>query len=228
MGDGRVLLMGHANGQGWLASIDDSGQTMWEKTFPSAEVASILNASRTRDGFVLLGSPPARGDEPAAWVGKITRDGALLAQQRLPVDCDTIAASDDGTTLMLNTRRGRGTVEPWSSLLAPDLKEQRPATTIVSAVQATSTFTATALRDHQWLIAGPTKDHLPWFALVGSDGKVGWSDVRPFDAKLIPRVGSFFVASDGSSGFAAFSLWALNARREHRVTVHVLKFRVQQ
>jgi hypothetical protein len=98
---------------------------------------------------VLLGTAPSTAADPIAWVAKMTTTGQLGAQSRPHLDCNTIAAADDGTTLLLGTRQQSSGEEAWTTLLSADLKEQRAATTVVSGVDGIHEFTATALKDHE-------------------------------------------------------------------------------
>jgi len=221
---GGVVLVGVSGGVGSIRSLGESGEALWVRQMAAEHVASIVDASPTGDGgLVVLGEVGGTKAGPISWIGRFQAKGELVAETHFAGDAQSIAGSPDGSVIVVGERPAPNGKEIWARSLTASLKE-RSISTVLSETKSVLPFKLAPAPGGGAVVIGANKEYLPWIGHLGQDGRLGWADTRRYDAKLVPVAGTsdVFAVSDGF--VAAIGLAILDEKGAQRQTVRVLKY----
>jgi PGF-CTERM protein len=235
--DGGYLAVGWSNSStdgahdGYVAMLDRSGETKWERSYGGSGVDHIYDVEEVEDGYLLAGmSAEESGDAWDGWVLKIGPDGekrwSKTYGERGPEEFWSLAKSGD-SIYVSGWTDDRGSAEAWAMKLTGDGEELWSETYDTPRSGTDEYVNSVFVTDSgELLMTGSTVSDRAdpadaWVLKVDGDGEREWS--KTYGKRGYDRIHDATVASDGgfvlagrtaSHGAGGEDGWMLNINDE--------------
>lgn len=216
----RLLAVGALGTRPFVAEMDASGKTVWQRALVEENVNLDSGAPTADGGMVVTGR---KGIDPAStrvWLAKLSATGAVERKAEFDGWLGSVAQGVDGGYLLVTVGRGR---DAKVTLLGLDGSlQQRWVSAMPAGQPTTPNFRVSAIPGGDFVVAG-VKERGLWMARVGSGGALVWTEARVPKPPAVEVAINVELLARNDAFIALYTVFGVEGKQQ-RQYVRALRF----